>query len=281
MILLLQNRGESGSSWLFNLAFVVFFFVLPIVRTIFERRKRKQAGTPVSPDGAPKESVGRDLWKQLLEGQLDEEDDGAQPAAGPQAGPPASATPPAPRERSAPAAPPLAAGTGRRSSAPLAPPAPSISSPSREPALRARKRPSAPSAPGSGLPAKVRERISDGEGFGELRGGIESRRALPKSAATRGLGAGPARMRDSDPGTLDEELVTRWSDGSLISRGGASPEAVEPGVEPHQVLDPATATRAEWRRAIVLSEMLSPPLALRGASSAWPGPPAAFASPPR
>jgi hypothetical protein len=66
-----------------------------------------------------------------------------------------------------------------------------------------------------------------------------------------------------DPATLDDELVSRW-------QAAAAPAA---RAEPSPALA-ALLGGGDWRRAVLLSELLAPPLALRGPASAWPGPPA-------
>ena len=157
----------------------------------------------------------------------------------------------------------LGGGTGE---APPRPPASGLPPrPKPEPVVRpspAAPRPLEPrpmrieSAP---LPALAPE-APPGKVAGQTLGRLES-----------GLGpAGGARLESTlrpreveDPATLDDEMGERW---------GTSPEAalVTPGA-PTTRLGPV-----DWRQAVLLSELLSPPLALRGSAFAWPGPPAAL-----
>ncbi len=75
--------------------------------------------------------------------------------------------------------------------------------------------------------------------------------------------AAVATVGDVDPATLDDEVARRW--GALGAAEDARPAIAR--------LSSAT----DWRAAVLVSELLSPPLALRGRSSAWPGPPASLA----
>lgn len=70
-----------------------------------------------------------------------------------------------------------------------------------------------------------------------------------------------------DPATLDDELVSRWQAAAATTLRA----------EPAPVLG-AHLGGGDWRRAVLLSELLAPPLALRGPASAWPGPPASLSA---
>lgn len=63
-------------------------------------------------------------------------------------------------------------------------------------------------------------------------------------------------VREVDPATLDDELLQRW--GEVTEEAGTAAAGGLRG-------------EIDWRRAVLLSELLSPPLALRGAPGAWPG----------
>jgi hypothetical protein len=69
----------------------------------------------------------------------------------------------------------------------------------------------------------------------------------------------------ADPATLDDEIGRRWGTGAQAQRPSDARAALLRG-------------SMDLRRAVLLSEVLAPPLALRGPSAAWPGPPSALAS---
>ena len=70
-------------------------------------------------------------------------------------------------------------------------------------------------------------------------------------------------LAPQDPATLDDEIQVRW---------GGAPRAAEAAPAPTALL----GAELDWRQAVLLSELLSPPLALREPEAAWPGPPAAL-----
>ncbi|HVS18169.1 MAG TPA: hypothetical protein VMT18_06185 [Planctomycetota bacterium] len=211
-----QERGDGGLGWLFQIVAVFVFFVLPVIRSITESRKRSAKGPrPAKPARPPAEQDGRELWREMLEGRR------------PQASKPA--------RPSAPAA--------RRPHAPVARPAP-------QPDVR--RAADAPMPAPARPPAEAAQTPLE---HAPLTGAAR----LPKSV--------PALSSfDLDPATLDDEMDLRW---------GASPGAAVPDIARAPA---ATALLAgmDWRRAVVLSEVLAPPLALRGPAAAWPGPPASL-----
>ena len=283
MIALLQQRGESDSGWLFQIAFIVFFFVLPILRTIFERKKAAGKGTPSTPTKKA-EGEGGVNWKDLLEGRIEVRPRQPEPPAETGTGPQARAVPPVSPATSTQ---PQAAGDSsvrgpvlsQRSSIP----AEARSSPSREPSLRVRRRKAPLPTPEQPTPLAPRERVSDRKVLGSLGAGLDNQPSLPSSASASSSSLGGQSLGRIDSGPLHGESSARWSDGSTIGSGVERPASPKASVPAQGAMDPVARRRAEWRRAIVMSELIAPPLALRGPTSAWPGPPAAFASgaPPR
>jgi hypothetical protein len=200
-----QGRDEGGLGWLFQLVAVFVFFVLPVVRSIAESRKRGRegaAGKPPRPARKAGERSGAEQWRELLEGR-ETQAPPRRPAA----------PPPVPRPRV---------------TVQVAPPPP--------PPPR-----SVPTAPAEAF-ATIAESAALGASF---------------TPSTPELGA-----REIDPATLDDELAARWSEARAGTLGVRSSAAA------------ALLGGQDWRSAIVLSEVLAPPLALRAPGAAWPGPPA-------
>lgn len=205
-----QDREGFELGWLFQLVAVFVFFVLPVIRSIAESRKRGAAGKGPAP--RPKAAPdGREAWRELLEGRRPQP---ARPAA----------APPRPRARPAP---------------PVAPPA--------QPApLGIEVPPPAPAPRVSVAPAVT---------------SLGSAARLPKSVSS-------LASAELDPASLDDEMAERWG----ASRGASvAPVARTPAAD-------RLLRDLDWRRAVLLSEVLAPPLALRGPASAWPGPPASLVS---
>ncbi len=211
-----QDRDDGGLGWLFQLVAVFVFFVLPVVRSIAESRKKareSQAGRAHQRAPKPAERSGRDLWRDLLEGR------GEPPAA-----PPARrvAVPPKRSEAAAPR-----------------PPAP------RPAALEtAAPRPASLESVPPELVPKVEDTYLE---------------------ASFTPGASELATREIDPATLDDELVGRWD----VETTPAARRATSPA-------QAALLAGGDWRRAVLLAEVLAPPLALRGPAAAWPGPPASL-----
>jgi len=255
---LLQGEPQLPFSLdgLIQAAIVFFFIILPVLRGLTEMRKRRGAkgGGGGSAKGSakaspsqrkPREVVreGRDLWRELL---------GGDESRAPQPGPPQTAPPKAAPPKAAPpkAAPPKAAA--RRAPAhPRVQVAPPAAEALRDSRPRERARP----AEARAQPAAAPGRIGDRE-LGSLELGLDP-------VARDRLQSSMTAPRTVDPATLDDELGHRW--GELAPTEVAHIERVE-------VLGGAI----DWRRAVLLSELVSPPLALRGAESSWPGPPASL-----
>ena len=207
---LIAPEDTSPLGWVIQIGAVFIFFVLPVLRSIAESRKRG-AGKTSAPArkraGPPADAQqGRDMWRQLFEGRA-----AAQPAA-PTAARKVSPTPAASSAPVAEAARPVTTHVAK----PLAP-------------LRPRAAPAA--RPAVNMPSVAA--------------------AIPAEPRLGTL--------EADPATLDDEMSDRWGDGGDVPRARA--------------WSAFSVTGADWRRAVLLSEVLAPPLALRDGSSAWPGPP--------
>jgi hypothetical protein len=203
-----QGRDDGGLGWLFQLVAVFVFFVLPVLRSIVETRKKAreaQGGRSPKPPRAPAQRSGRDLWRDLLEGRQE----------------PPPAPPPAPARRPKAASAPIQPQVAR-------PPLESLES----------------------VPPALAPRVEDTR--------------LEVSIAPR---ASELAAPELDPATLDDELVSRWQAAAATTLRA----------EPAPVLG-ALLGGGDWRRAVLLSELLAPPLALRVPASAWPGPPASLSA---
>jgi hypothetical protein len=245
---MLQGEPELPFSLdgLIQAAIVFFFIILPVLRGLTEMRKRRGAkgGGAGSAKGSAKASPSQRKPREVVrEGRdLWRELLGGDESRTPQPGPPQTAPPKA--------APPKAAA--RRAPAhprvQVAPPAAEALRDHR-PAERARP------AEARAQPAAAPGRIGDRE-LGSLEVGVDpvSFDRLPSSMTA---------PRTVDPATLDDELGHRW--GELAPTEVAHIERVE-----------HLGGAIDWRRAVLLSELVSPPLALRGAESSWPGPPASL-----
>lgn len=226
---------------------MVLFIGLPILRSILGQKKGSGGAGPTSggPQAPPRrppatelERVGRELWRELLGG------------GGPRETPP---------------------GGGPRT-------------PSRRPAGRPSRPASTPTRTGNDAAARLdaeRRRRTEREAARRaaetVRTSVDDERdSAPRRAADQELGGlvhsvqtppatrlqpGVVASPQLDPTTIDDEMLARWGE-SEPSEGAATP--------PLELL----GARLDWRQAVLLSEVLSPPLALRGPSSAFPGPPA-------
>jgi len=255
--LLAQGGGKDVLEGIIQLAFVALFFGVPILRGILgERRKQAERSArgprpaapspkPASPSSEDQPS-GRDLWKQLLEGVEQARDPSAgprpqDPMGDPHVRPEAQvrrkAKGPAPRaSTSAPAAASTGGrtGTGRKPTrgtvgAPLGTQLPS----SEGDKLRA------------DLPSALRPMPSESEL--ETTGG-DQRVHRPALTELEGL-----KPRVPVSQTLGKNPLA--SDGSLAPVDAGAPTAA---AGPDVLSGPA-----DWRRAIVLAEVLGPPVALR------------------
>lgn len=157
----------------------------------------------------------------------------------------------------------LLEGTGEEPPAPKAPPAPAPAPPPREKPrptsivreeLRSERQPEGSGVAREALPSRsavpTRER--------ELAGPVPSERMAAK-AELAGARAGAA----ASPVEAALERLHGVEELGSIGSGkvAVDAEALRPGFRPPRDAD-------EWRRAILLSEVLGPPLALRGASGA-------------
>ena len=215
------ERGDGGLGWLFQLVAVFVFFVLPVIRSIAEGRKRsRQAGGSARPARPAGRREGGELWRELLEGRR------PQPTKAPAAAPPrprARPSPPLPDPRSAPTSPV----------------------------------PHAAEAPAPAAARPVGELAPQPPALATLSGATRLPRSVP-SLASSGL----------DPATLDDEMAERW--GASLG-ASVAPVARTPAAD-------RLLRDMDWRRAVLLAEVLAPPLALRGPGAAWPGPPASLTS---
>ncbi len=260
MSLLLQ-QGPKGLDldWLVQAAIVVMFFVLPALKALLEKQKRaagKSGPVPRQPArrATTEEPSGRDLWRELLSGK------GIEAPQKPLARAPAAPVRPRPMPRPVPGRSlevepralertPLEGAVPER--IPLERAAPQRASLERAAPVR---------TPLEHVPASVDSAAAERVERRELQPyatDITTQSTLPPSSAS------VAAAAEVDPATLDDEVESRW---------GTGPQgAVQ---RPAQAL---IRSEVDWRRAVLVSELLSPPLSLRGSSAAWPGPPAALA----
>ena len=258
MLALLQQRPELPD-WISNLlqaAVVVIFLVLPVLKSKLEQKRRTGQSKPTEPTQrrrAELEREGGDMWRELLRGER------AAPPPRPRAAPPAR---PAPR-------PPLAKPIARSTSAEVDPdleqPLQRID-PENEDALRELHRQRAAEAERRRTQAAAElERaqgdrsVERGRAANQAMGGLDAR------VESSRLEPGVAPAGHADPATLDDEMGRRWGEGAVAQRVSGARAMLLSG-------------SMDLRRAVLLSELLAPPLALRGPSAAWPGPPSALAS---
>jgi hypothetical protein len=109
--------------------------------------------------------------------------------------------------------------------------------------------------------AQAERPVERGRASEQVLGGMDAR---VEGAAVGRLEPSVASAAQPDPATLDDELGKRWGSAPQVQRGSEARAAL-------------LGATTDWRRAVLLSEVLSPPLALRGPSMAWPGPPATLA----
>jgi hypothetical protein len=258
VLALLQQRPELPD-WISNLlqaAVVVIFLVLPVLKSKLEQKRRTGQSKPSEPTQrrrAELEREGGDMWRELLRGER------AAPPPRPPAAPPAR---PAPRP---PLAKPIARSTAAEVDPDLERPLQRID-PENDDTLRELHRQRAAEAErrrgqvAADLERAQAERaVQRGRAASQALGGldvrVEASRLEPSVAPSVG----------ADPATLDDEIGRRWG-------AGAQPQRAS---EARAVL---LSDGMDLRRAVLLSEVLAPPLALRGPSAAWPGPPSALAS---
>lgn len=223
-----------------QLLVVMFFFGGPLLR----RGKGQGEAAPGQPADRPRrarrsaaETTGEDLWKQLMEG--------IEPQQRP--------TPPQPTQ--ARANPATAA----------AKPKPSAAAPSRG----ASNAPRAPAAtrppPFPGAPTQVRPAAASGP----LRSSA-ARSAEPSAPEALGTELAPEALNDIQFAEIDEEELERNPDATVkpIAAGSGSSsagsEAAPIGAPPAPVHSPWGMAGTDWRRALVLAEVLGPPVTLRG-----------------
>jgi hypothetical protein len=245
---LLQGERDTGISidGLIQAVIVFVFFILPVLKSILEVRKRKagERGAPRKPARgrrAEVEKAGRDLWRELL--------GGAEPEA---------PTRPAPPPVVASPRPPASSGPRRRPDRPSARKA-TMATPQLDALDEARRRAEREAAGLARAEARLREapRRAAEQELGGLMPGVASSGVGRFESTLTGLAA-------EDPATLDDEIQVRWGGrGLAVAPAGAPAAGLGAGVD--------------WRQAVLLSELLSPPLALREPGAAWPGPPSALA----
>jgi len=258
VLALLQQRPELPDwvSKLLQFVVVVIFLILPAIKSRLDQKRRTSQSKPMAPTQrrrAELEREGGDMWRELLRGER-------------AAPPPPLVRPPArPAPRPTPA-PPIAARPFSTNVDPdLERPVLRVD-PETDDALRELHRQRAAEAERRRTQsAKELERaqaertVERGRAASQAVGGldvrVESNRLEP--------GVAPAVL--PDPATIDDEIGRRW---------GATPQA-QHGSEARAAL---LSGDMDLRRAVLLSELLAPPLALRGQTAAWPGPPSALAS---
>lgn len=258
MLALLQQRPQLPDwvSTLMQFAVVVIFLILPVLKSKLERKRRSGQSKPTEPTQqrrAQLEREGKDMWRELLRGER------TAPPPRPPAAPPAR---PAARP---PLAKPIAA---RSTSAEVDPdlerPLQRIDPEAAEALRELHRQRTAEAERRRALAAELEraqgERpVERGRAASQALGGldvrVEASRLEPAVAPTVG----------ADPGTLDDEIGRRWGGAAAAQRASEARAALLSG-------------GMDLRRAVLLSEVLAPPLALRGPSAAWPGPPSALAS---
>ena len=243
---------------------VLIFLILPGIKSLLERKQKGgPGGKPSEPQQrrrAELEREGRDMWRELLGG-------GERTAPPPAAPPPVARAPRPHASQPVHRAPPLAPAR------PLAEVNPDLERPvvrvdpdaaevlrelHRQRAAEAERR----RAQTAELERAQAERtVERGRAAEQVLGGLDAR--VEGSSVGR-LEPSVAAASQPDPATLDDELGKRWGATAGAPRATESRAALL-GAAP------------DWRRAVLLSELLSPPLALRGASTVWPGPPASLA----
>jgi hypothetical protein len=219
---------------------LMFFFGGPLLR----RGKGQADAAPDQPGPRTRrgrrtaaETTGEDLWKQLMEGI--EPKQKPTPVQPPQSR--ANPTTAEARPQSG------SAATGRGASA--TPRAPASTRPPPFPAAPTQARPSA-------APAPARSRAA--------------RPAEPSAPEALGTELAPQALNDIEFAEIDEEAVERNPDatakpiaaGSGSSSAGGGPAPIgAPSAPAHS---PWGFAGTDWRRALVLAEVLGPPVTLRG-----------------
>lgn len=267
--LFLALQRQQSPDWIegvMQALVVLIFLILPGIKSLLDRKRK---GGPGGPSSAPQqqrrtelEREGGDMWRELLGG-------GERTAPRPPQAPPVARAPRPQASQPAHRPPPLA---------PLRP----AQAQEANPQLEQRPVRIDPDA-ADVLRELHRQRAAESERrraqSAELERAQAERPVERGRASEQALGGLDARVEGSavgrfepsmaaaalpDPATLDDELGKRW---------GGAPEA-HPGADARAAL---LGGVLDWRRAVLLSEVLSPPLALRGTSTAWPGPPASLA----
>jgi hypothetical protein len=259
VLALLQQRPElpDWASKLLQFAIVVIFLILPAIKSRLEQKRRAGQSKPTEPTQrrrAELEREGGDLWRELMRGE--------RTAAPPR--PPAQAP-----ARPSPRPPPARQVATRSTSAEIDPDLerrPLRVDPETDDALHElhRQRSAEAERRRTQRAAELERSQADraverGRAASQALGGldvrVESSRLEP--------GVAPAVL--ADPATIDDEIGRRWGATSQAQHGSEARAALLSG-------------DMDLRRAVLLSELLAPPLALRGQTAAWPGPPSALAS---
>ncbi len=281
MVPLLQRTGFRIEELFQALVFFVIF-LLPVVRGIVEsRRKRAEAEAARQATGRatddPDEtrdsgepSTGREIWEQLLRGERGSSDapeaDSTPPPARPRQRPPSQprttlGTPPDPRTPRRRRRRPAPAASAERPRPVGGSPLGRLEDTVSENQLETR-RPAAPSLEGLSLersaPASTGGLSLEGSSPGSTGGASPPRRSTRRK---RSAAPGASPFAGLGPGLPAVDL------GGLGSAFGEEP------LPDLGDLDGAAPQATAWRRAVVLAELLGPPLALRAPGSGPSAPP--------
>ncbi|MCG3132628.1 MAG: hypothetical protein FLDDKLPJ_03491 [Phycisphaerae bacterium] len=254
MTLLAQGRGFALGDIL-EIVFFIIIVVLPMLGAVLRRRS-----------GGAEEPDSDETLRRIIEEERRKMNE---------SGGSTGASPPHPRPASPPQRPPAAPPSAR----PQRPPSARPTASSRAEAA-AQRPPSAPTAPRSErqVPPPVPSRSSDARPHNAPRGGREGGGSRSTRRRSSGSGAPPARPAEAHPnssaakrpGRLEEQLRTRqvgsdWI-GGAVSRAEGETSAPEAGGGPPPRIATFFSTELsldELRKAVILSEVLAPPLALR------------------
>ena len=242
---LAQVRSEGILEGLIQLLFIAVFFGIPILRGIFSERSKQAAGRrPAPPKPRPRpergaergEERGGDLWRQLLEGI--EEPEAKTPVPRPQDPMGDPQVRPESTVRRAPS---------RRRPEPIE----AELEPTPEPVRPQRRR-----------PAPLQVDLPSRDDDGKLRADLPSAgRSVPTESELEVSGGDdrlPRRVLTELDGLAERTPVS-------ASLGTEPLESAAPtaSVAPSRVLSPLASAPEDWRRAVVLAEILAPPIALR------------------
>jgi hypothetical protein len=268
LLFLAQQQPPELPDWIngvIQAAVILIFLILPGLKALLERKRREGTRGPAAPTQRRRAEIerdGGDLWREILRGERK--------------------APPAP-----PAPPPRPAQRPQRTQLPAPPLV--VLPPSRPPSMEADpdlERPQTRIEPDAAeaLRELHRQRMAEAERRRAMAAELEraqAERPVERGrAAAQQLGGLDARVEGTpvgrletgvapasvaDPATLDDELGRRWGEGTQVGRPSEARAALLSGA-------------GDLRRAVLLAEVLAPPIALRGSAAAWPGPPASLAS---